>query len=301
MAPSITLLVDSRERALFDHFDTIPGTDTFVRKEQITTGDYALITNDSVLEIFERKSLRDYADSFKDGRHENKNKLMSMRDKTGCLIYYIVEGRRPDKMSDKINGIPYSSIEASMFNMMSNHGIFVIRTDSAEDTARMLVAKRTALINSMKNGKFSLKISIDDPIAIMTERPTITCDTIILDMFSSIPGVSDTTAKELAKTISISEVIFCDSDAITSKLSDIKVNGRKLSCNVIKKITSLDTEDKSNIFKAIPGIKDTTAFDDIFEEELAHDSNELCTCLIGKYGDKRISKIKRILAHQFGS
>lgn len=290
----LTLLTDSRERSLFEYLDNYD----FVTKATLTTADYALITEDSVLEIFERKSLKDYADSFKDGRHDNKNKLLSMREKTGCNIYYVVEGIAPEDYSEKINGIPYSSIEASMFNMMSNCGIFVIRTESREDTARMFAAKYTALLNSIKNGKFELKYLVD-PVPLLTESPKITCDQIVRNMFTCIPGVSETTAAGLAEHVKVSDIIL--SKPVRGTLEGVKINGRKLSKTVIDKICTMMPGDISNMFVGIPGIKDTTAIEDTLVESTLLDVDSLCKKIEKTYGKKRTQKIKMILDHVYGS
>lgn len=288
----VTLLTDSRERSLFEYLDQYP----FISKATMTTADYAFITEDSVLEIFERKSLKDYADSFKDGRHDNKNKLLSMRDKTGCNIFYVVEGKAPENKTEKINGIPYSSIEASMFNMMSNCGIYVIRTDSCEDTARMFGAKHTALCNSIKNGKFDLKDIIDDPVKLLTESPKITCDQIVISMISCIQGVSDTTAASIAKSIKVADIIF--SKVSKQTLRDVKINGRKISDRIVSRICTMMPGDISNMFVGIPGIKDTTAIEDALIDS-ASNIDELCAKIIKNYGVKRTQKIRTILEHRY--
>lgn len=290
----LTLLTDSRERSLFEYLDNYD----FVTKATLTTADYAFVTEDSVLEIFERKSLKDYADSFKDGRHDNKNKLLSMREKTGCNIYYVVEGIAPEDHSEKINGIPYSSIEASMFNMMSNCGIFVIRTESREDTARMFAAKYAALLNSIKNGKFELKYLVD-PVPLLTESPKITCDQIIRNMFTCIPGVSETTAAGLAEHVKVSDIIL--SKPVRGTLEGIKINGRKLSKAIIDKICTMMPGDISNMFVGIPGIKETTAIEDALVETTVQDIGDLCKKIEKAYGKKRTQKIKMILDHVYGS
>lgn len=290
----LTLLTDSRERSLFEYLDNYD----FITKATLTTADYAFITEDSVLEIFERKSLKDYADSFKDGRHDNKNKLLSMREKTGCNIYYVVEGIAPEDYSEKINGIPYSSIEASMFNMMSNCGIFVIRTESREDTARMFAAKYAALLNSIKNGKFELKYLVD-PVPLLTESPKITCDQIIRNMFTCIPGVSETTAAGLAEHVKVSDIIL--SKPVRGTLEGVKINGRKLSKAIVDKICTMMPGDISNMFVGIPGIKDTTAIEDTLVESTLLDVDSLCKKIEKTYGKKRTQKIKMILDHVYGS
>lgn len=293
---SLKLLVDNRERSLFEYFDAVPESSTIIQKETLTTADYAFVTEDSVLEIFERKSLKDYSDSFKDGRHENKNKLLSMRDKTGCLIYYIVEGIAPKDHSEKIHGIKYSAIEASMFNMMSNCGIFVIRTDSAEDTARMFMAKYKALKTSIKNGKFNIKYAVDDPVSMMKEKITLTCDQLVTSMFAELPNVSTVTASEIAKAMTIEEFIFGNRETITKKLTAVRVNGRKLSKTLITNLGILDADQLSKMFSGVPGIKDVDPIVDmLFAGQTIEAFEQL---MLGVYNKKRTEKTIKLLRHK---
>lgn len=290
---SLKLICDNRERSLFDF---LPESDDVIRA-QMTTADYAFVSDDSVLEIFERKSLGDYADSFKDGRHENKNKLLSMRERTGCNIYYIVEGQEPEDHETKIHGIKYSSIEASMFNMMSNCGIFLIRTKSPEDTARVLLAKKKALTNSIKNGKFDERIPIESPVSLLCERSTLTFNQIICDMFEQIPGVSSVTAACLAENVRVSDVIFGAND-LDDRLKMTVVNGRKLSKSKISKIIKLDSIELSQLFTAIPGIKNVEGVSDILEECPSYDTfiEKISTV----YTKNKVEKIKKVLLHNYG-
>lgn len=291
----VTLVCDNRERSLFDY---LPENDTVVRA-QMTTADYAFITNDSILEIFERKSLGDYADSFKDGRHENKNKLLSMREITGCNIYYVVEGVAPEDHSEKIHGISYSAIEASMFNMMSNCGIFVIRTTSPEDTARMLLAKRKALVNSINSNKFELKNIVESPIEKLCERVPLTINQIVRSMFEEVPGISKTTAEVLAQEVPLKSLFFGGKDgvSINDKLKNIKVNGRKLSSSKIKKITTFDPEVFGRMFKAVPGIKDTTVIEDALND--CNDYNSFIEKISTVYKKSKVKKIITVLSHEY--
>lgn len=274
---SLKLLADNRERNLTrlmrpHEYEAI----------QMTTADYAIIweeesadsvtsmtstdvstdnctdvvsnnTDSVILEIFERKTLADYAASFKDGRHANKEKLLNMRSVTGCNVYYIVEGPCLAP-TDKIGGIKYSSIEASMFNMMSNLGIFVIRTDSAEDTIRILKAKMSALANSIESGKYTIPgIPVDSKDCNISARsllcekiPVFTKD-VVITALSSLHGISDKTATCILENISIAELMFCDDNR--SRLQDIRMgpSKRRLNKNVIDYLSKLGAFDKTEI------------------------------------------------------
>ncbi len=68
-----------------------------------------------LIAIFERKTLSDFASSFKDGRYENKQKMINTRNITNCRLFFIVEGNIPKNKIQKINGIPFQNIESSIF------------------------------------------------------------------------------------------------------------------------------------------------------------------------------------------
>ncbi len=136
------LVTDGREGSVIPFLnDMFANRGGFVRR-QVTIGDYNIcsrVTGQPVA-CFERKTLADFAASFRDGRYENIDKMIKLRAVTGCQLYYIIEGPaypRPDRL---IKRVRYSSIEAALHNMMVRHGIMVIHTEDEADTARRLRA-----------------------------------------------------------------------------------------------------------------------------------------------------------------
>lgn len=131
-----TLLVDDRERAIFGHLD---GKCTYQVK-RLKIGDYAVVraADGQLVAVFERKTLEDYGASLKDGRIDNREKLFLARDKTQCRIFYIIEGWSAKSRASSHAGIPFKSIEASIFHQMMRDGIYFIFTSGIEDTAQAL-------------------------------------------------------------------------------------------------------------------------------------------------------------------
>lgn len=262
----LKLICDNRERAVTSLIN-MEDNET-IATAQLTTGDYATVYYDDetpegvILEIFERKTLSDYAASFRDGRHENKNKLLALRNLTDCLIYYIVEGPAAEP-GDKFCGIKYSGIEASIFNMNTNHGIFVIRTADAEDTARVLHAKQLALMRSIESDKFIVpcaplgqdNISMN-AMSLLTQAPVVTVDSIVMACLETISGISAKSSEAICKSISLIDILF--NNDLETKLNAIRIQGtpgtpgRRLSGTVIKTLLSLGDEDKSKIIAEFP-------------------------------------------------
>lgn len=220
----ISIVIDNRERAVFEHF---PSDDETIITAQMTVGDYALISKDCIHEIFERKTLKDYADSIRDGRHENRKKMLSLRDDSECRVYYIIEGDL-GTADDTIGGLPKTTIESSIFNLMSNHNIFVLYSRSQADTARLLMAKRTSLTNSLKSKKLTSPIAIDDPISRLTAIPTVTFDCIKREFFESFKGIGPKIAVHLAKTVSVADAIIAPGTIPSTAM----VSGRKVKVSL---------------------------------------------------------------------
>lgn len=309
----IKLIADHRERGLL-RFMQAGSYEALT----LTTADYATIweeekdnddcpTTPVILEIFERKTLSDYAASFKDGRHANKEKLLEMRAVTGCIIHYIVEGPKKNA-DDKINGIKYSSIEASMYNMSTNHGIHVIRTEDQEDTIRVLTDKITALTNSINSGKFSIPgcpvdsqdNDIDARFLLTVKKPILTKNVVITAM-SSIKGISNKTAEALLEHVSLRDIMFSDSNTLRSRLDSVRVSSRRLSKTVINSLISISAEEKTDIIGNMYGM--TTAklrgwdITDIWEVPYDTFIERLPSCSYGlkTVGTKKAGKIERWL------
>lgn len=146
----MNLYVDYRERTVID---TINGefakpsyfgtADITVVSKMLEIGDYMITIDieegvEKVLCIIERKTLRDYADSLKDGRSTNLEKLLALRQETQCKIQYIVEGSHNPAMTEQFSGINYSSILANMTDISIVHDIHIIRTKDKQKTAEHL-------------------------------------------------------------------------------------------------------------------------------------------------------------------
>lgn len=144
---SINLIIDDREQDVIPlvenniynyidkSFKTIP-INYIVKRFNV--GDYLITYKNKLLAVFERKTLKDYASSFKDGRHLNKKKLLEIRKLTGCDLYYIIEGPlRPD-IKTKFANIPYKNILSSINNLRIIDKIHIVRTLNKEHTIEEL-------------------------------------------------------------------------------------------------------------------------------------------------------------------
>lgn len=149
VSQQVYVVSDDRER------DVIPfARDLFLPHEivtqRITVGDYLVLRSQAgcepeVLAVIERKTLKDFAQSFCDGRHENLAKLLELRAKTRCQIIFIVEGTPAfPAPTTRFCHVPFACIQGAITKMQVRHLIMFERTQDQEHTARRLVALRAA-------------------------------------------------------------------------------------------------------------------------------------------------------------
>lgn len=121
-------------------------------KAQINTGDYLLCRrygsgadDVEIAACIERKTHKDFADSFKDNRYANREKMFDLREKTGCQLYYFVEGPAFPSPKRHFSRIPYSAILSAMTSLMLRDGVHIVHTENASHTARRLCEFAQAL------------------------------------------------------------------------------------------------------------------------------------------------------------
>ena len=137
MTTTVCLIADTREQ------NVIPFLETEIlqyewKTVQINTGDYVICNGSNILACIERKTYIDFAASFKDGRYANIKKMIDLREKHGCQLYFFVEGPQFPSINRKFSGIPFFNIQAAITSMMVNDEIFIIHTENENHTAKRL-------------------------------------------------------------------------------------------------------------------------------------------------------------------
>jgi ERCC4-type nuclease len=277
---SIYLITDSRERYLHKLIDdtfTTAGIKNTVA--QINTGDYLICeqigSETNILACIERKTLKDYAASFKDGRYRNSNKMIDLRNKTGCQLYYFVEGSVFLSPSYKIAGIPYKNIMNSITNQMIRDNIHTVRTKNEQDTVdRMLdfvqafekidICYKHPIIVPTVVGGSDDDVTADVPsapidiIKMVTGKAEKDDITIVTDVWATLPGISIATARNIVDVYSIADMFVPDVD-----LTILKTPGGRA---IVKKgMVSLRSLIKgcrkigANVLSGLPGISKTVS------------------------------------------
>ena len=137
----VYVVADTRERQVHPFLEgVLPFT-----VSQINTGDFLLCRapphqggGPEILACIERKTHADFAGSLKDGRHENRLKMLKLRDAHRCQLYYFVEGAAYPPATKKVARVPFSTVLSAMTSLMVRDGIHVVQTENARGTAHRL-------------------------------------------------------------------------------------------------------------------------------------------------------------------
>ena len=321
MTSNCVLIADARERNVLRHKNELAAIKLEIK--QITTADYVVIapgSPDTILAVIERKSLDDYGASIKDGRHLNKEKLVAMRDKTGCKIVYIIEGPAFPKPTDRFGGIPYKHIQSSMFHLMIRENAVVIFTRDTLHTATTLVDFVLSMDTLLKRGYVggvAPSAPIDELVApmpapiddLLTHRHTKGDHEVVREMWSKFKGITVETAVEYMRVWSIADII-CNRipqvDIREFKLS----SGHKIRRNASTGLYGMTPDLGLRILATVPGISLPTARQILTGRTLAEVLNRgpatesfLAAILVGAttrraLGKERAAKCIRLLEYK---
>lgn len=314
---SCKLIIDTRERNVTRHEREFEGIQYEIK--QITTADYVITCGDNIVTAFERKSLEDFAASIKDGRSDNKKKLLELRKKTGCAIVYIIEGDPFPRPGDCYGNIPYRFIESSIFHLMVRDNITVLRTQDTLGTASALVrfvqsmntlAPKMDFDERKKNGGFPTDCdTITSQINIAEEltRKHVRSDhEIARELWSCFPGIATETADEYAATWSIADIV-CEKIP-RAQIANFKMaNGRKISKKVVNSLTGITNPVEVRLLTCIEGISVATAKELMAERPLktllGYGAPGISMCKVGKskrsLGDERAQRIIRLFNYKY--
>lgn len=276
------------------------GGEILFQIKQITVGDYCIFIKDGLKTclsiIVERKTWKDLSASIKDNRMNSQYKnLDEIGKKFNCVVLYIIEGKMTYTDEHKIANIPFKNLHAKLRHNLLK-GIPFIQTKDAQHTAKVLVDfardslkmyKKNELVkinnideqleleNIEKQGGSNSELDLiptkefEIPTDLKTLKVKEDAD-IILDIWCSIPGISNKSATIIMEKYTLYDII-CNTDKILLKknLSDLKHDsGMRFGdskADAIMKICHNYTdpeimkEFQIKILSQIPGITNTTA------------------------------------------
>lgn len=267
-----SLVIDARERNVLRHMAELADTPHEVK--QITTADYVLIgPNGAIMAVFERKSYEDFAASFKDGRSENVGKLRTMREATGCRIFYIIEGIAFPNPKDYFGNIAYQNIESSIFHLQMRDGINVIKTKDTLHTAQTLARFVTSMNSLVRKegdvvggtqvaekpieGLADEVVTQQQLIEQLTAKHKRTIHEQARDLWSCFPGITTETADEYSSKWSIADV--CKGIPRADLAAATLTSGKKLPKRACESLTAVPKATEIKLLSRIEGVSQNAA------------------------------------------
>lgn len=288
---------------------------TEMNVKRIDIGDY-IITEEydqneenisRVLAVIERKTLADYNASFKDNRHENKEKMIKLRTETKCIIYYLIEGPHHPKYETKYAGISYGNILASSLDLQIQDDIHVIRTKNMNESAKLLkfMCENYARLVGNENfilGNFDEGANLNNILKKCDYTAEEKLQKNLLLSWSSLKGIGAKLKLPLAKSFTLSELI--NGKITKDTLLDIKDEYNiKLTSIVINMLTSeLSYESQLKLLTTFPRISKKGALillENISIEKIINHEyqTEVANIKIGKnkFGKKKLENIYQLV------
>jgi len=282
------LIIDNREKNVIRHADILARV--AYTREQLTVGDYVVTYTgldgiEKIFAVIERKSLEDYAASFKDGRSDNKNKLLQLRDATKCKIFYIIEGNAYPRPNETFGRIPYYHIQSSIFHLQVEHDIMIIQTKDTLHTAETLVAFMRSMENleAKRDGVFKELIApggivVEGGVDVNTDNNTPILDIltaprkqtdneILRSMWACFKYISVESACEFMYKFTIADLVRgkITRDMLKTQKTSL---GKNISERIIDSLLKYDSHRDIRLLSCIPGISDSTAKDMIKQYSL---------------------------------
>lgn len=218
----ITVIIDSREKGLLEHFINNENTNSqnnniVYKSANLDVGDIQIISdldpNKQI--VFERKTIADLCQSIKDGRFKDqKARLLSAFEPRA--IFYIIEGQwlyyhDKDTSVDKVHGIQRECINGLLVKTIVRDQISIFQTQSLNDTIHFLefTIKRLlknpslfpeAIVEPKEKEKEKEKAKVDDvlvsQIRVKTKKKdNLSKQNVLILQLSCIPGISIKTAQ----------------------------------------------------------------------------------------------------------
>ena len=291
MAEPVTYLVtDKREGSVIPHLEPLLGGRLI--DSQIHTGDYLLcrqtpgIPGTRILACFERKSIKDFVASLKDGRYDNREKMFKLRDAHGCQLYWIVEGPAFPSPTWKCGrGVEYATILKAMTTLPLASGVHILQTKDEQHTAERLrdfVAAAAGILEPymypvISDNPPTARTGSAEPVEagqallvpeVVTGVYQKDPDSLCMELWNRLPGISITTAKLFVCEFSVEEFLNGNAPDVSSlktasgralvkkgrtSMTNLLKGHDDLGIKVLSGISGISVSLATQIFDAVPG------------------------------------------------
>lgn len=194
----VHIIVDDREQAVIPHFNnfTTPPNITF-KVERVNVGDYSVLYKGHILMIIERKSWKDLASSIKDGRKDNVNKMLKLREETGCQLFYLIEGNPLPKPTTKFCRIPYKNLRSHLDHLIIRNNIHVIHSKDQKNTVERLFELVQNYLTIKPSPLLKFEETAPDKVGgldKLKEKQVVSEDSIVYKIWCCVPNITEKTS-----------------------------------------------------------------------------------------------------------
>ncbi len=150
MAP-VSIVIDDREHALENYWGKYsPKYDIPYTIARIQTGDIAIVYRGKVVISIERKTWKDLAASFRDGRLINVEKMMQLRSETNCCLFYLIEGLPCPRIDAKFGRIPMKALRAHLDHLELRDNVHILYSTSPEYSVERVMCLASSYVSLMR-------------------------------------------------------------------------------------------------------------------------------------------------------
>ena len=240
--------IDYREKSLISNITRLRDTYNYEKigicVENLPIGDIIIMDkNDEEKLIIERKTLNDLAASIKDGRYAEQSYRLNGQSLHNHNIMYLIEGDIENwKTNAKYNRIKKETLYVTLFSLQYYKGFSVMRCKNVKETAEYIVRLTDKMMRDKKISYYDLsqnKIESYSNVVNKVKKNNITKENIGEIMLCQIPGISSTIAKTIIDKYKTIDNFLYEIKQNINELKEMKINKRKISSNVIKKIELL--------------------------------------------------------------
>lgn len=191
---ALQILVDDREKHVIPFFKDYTAPDNISYKiTRLTTSDYAIMHEDRILVLIERKTWRDLATSIKDGRSRNLSKLLEARKETNCKVVYLIEGTPIPSSTARYARIPYKNLRARLDHLIFRDDVHVIHTRDKKQTVDRLHELCKNYL-SIKPPMIQKKEKEGGGEKLLKRKITKSAESVIYDIWCCVPNITEKTA-----------------------------------------------------------------------------------------------------------
>lgn len=287
MLDSVKIIVDSREHKLVKIFKEMEAATTLrserisIEVTEINSADFAIIINDEMQILIERKTLADYACSIKDKRIEKRKIMYDQRETTKCDLAFLIEGNIYGLLcapsTDKICGISTTALRTSIFNLQVRDKMFVYFSQSIEESALVIYnLAKSYFKNYASSSPMVAKTKNSNHEKIITMPIGCSDVEILRRMLLIIPGITENNVDQLSGLTFHQIYTTCESlkdkigtRAINSILSLNTSEGKDLFWHIICEIPGVSEKYKERIYP-IAGYNEFITFSEEFRLQILH-------------------------------